>query len=202
MTGRISAAILAGGTGSRLNGRIKPLIIIEGQMIISRLISVLSDIFQEIIIVTNNPKEFEEFRYCKIVQDEIINAGPLGGIHTALKTATGEAVFVFAGDMPFPDKQLIMKMIDAYENKSCDALIPMIEDYIEPLHSIYHISLVKPIENYLESNINVAVVDFVKTINVRYLHLENSVENKKAFTNINSPEDLMSRGKKDSGILP
>jgi molybdopterin-guanine dinucleotide biosynthesis protein A len=194
----ISAAILAGGSGSRFNGMIKPKIVIDGELIITRLLSVLTDIFNEIFIVTNTPSEFEEFSFCKIISDEIPVSGPLGGIHAALKASSNEAVFVFAGDMPFPDPQIIRKMIELYEKEICDALIPGIEDYIEPLHSVYSISLVNAIEEHLARKSGIAVVDFVRTINARYLQLEKSAKNIKAFTNINSPEDIVMAEKKVS----
>jgi molybdopterin-guanine dinucleotide biosynthesis protein A len=196
MVEKISAAILAGGSGSRFNSIIKPKIVINGEMIISRTLSVLSDIFNEIIIVTNTPSEFEEFSFCKIVCDEIPASGPLGGIHSALKSSSNEAVFIFAGDMPFPDAQIILRMTAVYENEICDALIPMIEGYIEPLHAVYSISLVKAIEGHLAGKSRIAVVDFVKKINARYFQLEKSAENIKAFTNVNSPEDIITAQKR------
>jgi molybdopterin-guanine dinucleotide biosynthesis protein A len=191
MVKRISAAIMAGGSGSRFNGMVKPKIVINGEMIITRILSVLTDIFNEIIIVTNTPSEFEEFSSCKIVCDEIPASGPLGGIHAALKSSSNEAVFVFAGDMPFLDPQIIKKMTEVYENEICDALIPGIEGFIEPMHSVYSISLINAVEEYLTGKSRVAVVDFVKTINARYLQLGKSAEILKAFTNINSPEDII-----------
>jgi molybdopterin-guanine dinucleotide biosynthesis protein A len=196
MAEKISAAILAGGIGSRFHGMIKPKIIIGGEMIISRIISVIRDIFDEIIIVTNTPSEFEEFSFCKIVKDEIVNSGPLGGIHAALKSSSNKAVFILGGDMPFPDKRIIRKVIKAYDNKICDALIPRIEDYIEPLFSVYSVSLVKAIEDHLARNSRIAVADFVRTVNVRYLQLKKSTINNRAFTNINSPEDIIDAGER------
>jgi molybdopterin-guanine dinucleotide biosynthesis protein A len=190
MVGRISAAILAGGSGSRLGGIMKPKIIIGGEMIISRILSVLTDIFNEIIIVTNAPSDYKEFSLCKIVCDEIPASGPLGGIHTALKASSNNAVFVFAGDMPFPDKHIILKMAEGFDNAS-DALVPRIEDYTEPLHSVYSTSLVNAIEKYLSENGKIAVVDFLKSVNVRYYDFEKSAETMKAFTNVNSPEDIV-----------
>ena len=53
MNGKISAAILAGGAATRFDGRMKSKIIIDGETIISRIISVIRDIFDELIIVTN-----------------------------------------------------------------------------------------------------------------------------------------------------
>ena len=44
------------------------------------------------------------------MQDEILGAGPLGGIHAAMKASSNDSIFVFAGDMPFLDKDIIIKL--------------------------------------------------------------------------------------------
>ncbi len=190
MVEKISGVVLAGGAGHRFNGRMKPKIIIEGEPIISRILSVIKDIFDEIIIVTNNPEEFEDFDFCTIVQDEIRNAGPLGGIHAAMKISTGNALFVFAGDMPFLDKAIITEMTEVYDNSVHDALIPRINNNIEPLHAIYSTSLAERLETFVYLENSRAVRDFVKLLNVKYHDIDGSEKNNKAFTNINSPSDI------------
>lgn len=190
MTDRISGVVLAGGAGSRFNGLIKSRILINGETIISRIISSIGGIFDEIIIVTNTPDEFIEFRNYKIVGDLILNAGPLGGIHAGLSASSKEAVFVFAGDMPFLDKRLILSMIDDYMGAACDALIPRIGGFIEPLHSIYNNSVINRLEEYLRNDRGCAVRDFIELLDVKYMKLEGSADIRRAFTNINSPDDL------------
>lgn len=190
MTGKISGVILAGGAACRFDGRMKSKIIIEGEPIISRIISVIRDIFDEIIIVTNIPEEFADFNFCKIVQDEIPGAGPLAGIHAAMKISSNDSIFVFAGDMPFLDKEIIKKMIKAYKKSEYNALIPEIEENIEPLHSLYSTSMTENLKTYLNTSQNNAVRDYVKSINAGYFKLERSEKNKIAFTNINSASDL------------
>jgi molybdenum cofactor guanylyltransferase len=190
MTEKISGVILAGGAGSRFNDRLKPKIVIDGESIISRIISVVKDLFDEIIIVTNNPEEFGEFSFCRIVQDEIPNAGPLGGIHAGLKSSANNAIFVFAGDMPFLDKRIILRLIDVFDSAEDDAVIPSVNEYIEPLHSVYSTSLTENLEAYLKSDQSHAVRDFIKSLNVKYIKFNSSEKNKRAFTNINSPSDI------------
>jgi molybdenum cofactor guanylyltransferase len=190
MTGTISAAILAGGAGSRFNGRIKPKIVVEGETIIFRILSVLRDIFDEIIIVTNNPEEFSDFTFCKLVKDELANRGPLGGIHAAIKASSADSVFIFAGDMPYPDRNVILKMIEEYKRSDFDVLIPKVGEFIEPLHSIYNHSIINHLEAYLTSGESYAVRNYTELLNAGFLHLENNEIIKRAFTNINSPSDI------------
>ena len=190
MIGKISGTILAGGTGRRLNGRTKSNIVIEGKTIISRIIETINYLFDEIIIVTNTPAEFEEQNKYKIISDQFVKAGPLGGIHAALKASSNDAIFVFAGDMPLLDKKIIITQINFYNKYKCDVVIPRILENIEPLHSIYNVSVLETLEEYLSRGHDYAVREFIKLVNVKYLQFEGSEENKNAFTNVNSLSDL------------
>lgn len=187
----ISAAILAGGTGKRLNGLIKSKIVIDGKTIISRIIEAFGGTFDEIMIVSNTNEDYKEFFDCNIIGDQFINRGPLAGIHSALKNTGSEAVFIVAGDMPFLRKEFIVKQIDYFNNIECDILIPRIDKFIEPLHGIYRKSIGLRLEEFIKSGKNPAIREFFKMVNVQYLDFEVSEESKRAFTNINSPTDLL-----------
>ncbi len=165
-------------------------IVIEGKTIISRIIGTINDIFDEIIIVTNSPEEFREFNNCRIINDQFLKTGPLGGIHAALKASSKGALFVFGGDMPLLDKKCIIREIEYYNNNKCDILVPRINQFIEPLHAIYNISLIRTLEEYLTVENDYAVREFFKRVNVKYMQFEALEENINAFTNINSPSDI------------
>ncbi|MDQ1296054.1 MAG: molybdenum cofactor guanylyltransferase, partial [Bacteroidota bacterium] len=90
MLNRISGVILAGGTNKRFGGKTKANIIVGGETIISRIIFTISDLFDEKIIVTNKPDEFQGFSQCKVITDHYLKTGPLGGIHSALNSASGD----------------------------------------------------------------------------------------------------------------
>ncbi|MFA5817834.1 MAG: molybdenum cofactor guanylyltransferase [Bacteroidales bacterium] len=190
MVHNISGVILAGGANKRFDGMTKANIVIDGKTIMSRIIDTIKDIFDEIIIVTNTPEEFKEYINYKIVSDQILKAGPLGGIHAAIKTSSKEALFVFAGNMPLLDKKVIIRQIEFYNSHKCDILIPRINTYIEPLHAIYNISIIETLEDYLTGDHDYAVRKFYKRQNVRYMQLKGSEEISNAFININSPADI------------
>ncbi len=187
----ISAAILAGGSGKRFNDAVKANIVIEGKTIISRIIGEIGDIFDEIIIVTNNQDEFKEYNRYTIIKDEYLNKGPLGGIHSALKHTDRDALFCVAGDMPFLKKDLIVKQMEFFNNSKCDILIPKIDQYIEPLHGIYRKSILNTLEDYLVSENDYAIREFVKRMNACFLELKGTEKQTRAFTNINSPSDIL-----------
>ena len=190
MANRISGVILAGGSSKRFGGTTKANVVINGETIISRIISTISDLFVEIIIVTNKPEEFQEFIQYKIVKDQYLKAGPLGGIHAALKASSEDAIFVFAGDMPFLDKEIISDQINEFSKRQHDVFIPKVDQLIEPLHAIYRKSVLNHLERFLLEGKSRAVRDFLSEVNVGYLQIPKTEKTKIAFANINSSSDL------------
>jgi molybdopterin-guanine dinucleotide biosynthesis protein A len=190
MKNRISGVILAGGSNKRFGGITKANIVLGGETIISRIVSTISDLFDEIIIVANKPEEFQKFIQYKIVVDQYLKAGPLGGIHAALKASSEDAIFVFAGDMPFPDKEIIIDQINEFNKREYDVFIPKVDQFIEPMHAIYRKSVLNHLERFLSEGKSRAVRDFLSEENVGYLHIPDTEKTERAFANINSPSDL------------
>lgn len=183
----ISGVILAGGENKRFGGIIKSNLIIGGSSIISRIINTISDIFEEIIIVTNSPEKFHSFSHYKIVADQFTKVGPLGGIHSAIKASSKESVFVFAGDMPFVDREIIMNQIEYFSLCTSEAVIPRVNGYDEPLHAIYRNSIYGLLDGYLATRKEYAIRDFLGNVHVSFLQLSVTEQTEKAFTNINTP---------------
>lgn len=192
MVKKLTGVILAGGSGKRLNGTIKPKILVEGKTIISRILETFVGLFDEIIIVTNTPGEFDGYCSCKITGDQFLDRGPLGGIHAGLKMAAREAIFVVAGDMPYLDKNIIIRQLESFEKSNCQVLIPKINNFIEPLHGIYRRDILYLLEDYLVNNNDNAIHKFIGLTDVSYMQIEDSEDSERAFTNFNSPSDIQS----------
>ena len=186
----ISAAILAGGPARRMKGVAKPNIIVGGEKIIVRTLATLKDLFDEIIIVTNTPAEFTPASGCKIVADHYTGIGPIGGIHAALKAACGDAVFIFAGDMPLLSRSFIKRQKLLFESVDCDILVPKTGSSVEPLHSIYRTSVLSLLEEYLSAANDNAVHVFFNTVNTKYMELDETEELRNMFSNINLQSDV------------
>lgn len=186
----ISCVILAGGANRRFGGSPKTHAIVEGKTIISGIISITETIFDEIIIVTNTPGKYNEYSRFKITCDHFARSGPLAGIHAGMKYSQSGSVFIFAGDMPFLDRNIIIRQIEEFKTRNCEILVPGITDFIEPLHAIYNKSVFKELESTLVSGNNYSVRDFIKGRDTFYMILEDNLTNRKAFSNFNSREDL------------
>ena len=187
----ITGVILAGGKNARIGGKNKAFIQLNDKSFLNIITSTLEQIFNEIIIVTNNPSDFTAFinKY-SIITDKIKDVGPLGGINSALYHCSAEAIFVVSCDMPYLNKELIEKQIEFYNKSDCDALIPRIGSFIEPLHSIYKKTTFDILQSFINETQDYSIRNFLKLINVQYMEIEDNNLNRQAFTNINTHEDF------------
>lgn len=172
-----------------MGGSDKALVCVEGQPILERSISVLEKVFKELIIITNDTRTYN-YKGIKIVKDEIKDIGPLGGIYTGLCHLSGNAGFFVGCDMPFLHNDIILRQIDYFNRTPSDALVPRIDGLIEPLHAVYSKVLQEGIASFLKDNKEHSIKEFLKTINVRYFELEDTVLNRHCFKNINTPLDF------------
>jgi molybdopterin-guanine dinucleotide biosynthesis protein A len=192
----IGCAITAGGKASRLNGITKALISVEGQSILQRNLDILSPIFKEIIIISNNPLPFEQFDV-PIFGDYYQNIGPLAGLHSALKHCKHSATFFCGSDMPFITDTLIRLLIDKSNKSTANAIILRANSHLEPLFGVYSKSILEDLEYFIQQGDNYSMQGFLKTIAVDYIDIESNEANLKALYNINTKEDIQRIAPKD-----
>ncbi len=181
--------VLAGGRGSRLGGKNKPLIEVEGITILQRSLDILRPLFSEILL-SGWPDDTELPAGIKKVPDNFPGKGPLAGIEASMKAATTQYIFVFGGDMPWLSEEIITRQAAEFPEAPADVFVPRINNLTEPLHAIYSCRLHSSLETFLMSGDKPAIIDFIRLTRVRYYDLPSSPEAKRAFTNINTPEDL------------
>jgi molybdopterin-guanine dinucleotide biosynthesis protein A len=150
----ITGIILAGGRSSRF-GSNKALALLEGETLIGRACRVLSSLFDEVIIITNRPEEYDFLAFKKF-PDIYPGSGPMSGIHSALKNTGTVAVFTAACDMPLLDERLIRFMAGLFVEEQRRqgplpaAIIPRFEGRLQPLHAIYTKRALPALEGLLE----------------------------------------------------
>lgn len=186
-----TAIILAGGNSSRM-GFDKQLIKIGENYLIDMIIDNLNRIFEEIIVVSN-VKSILNSRKIIVVEDEIKNLGPLGGLHAGLKNSTNMYCYVIACDMPYINNEYIKYMMKILRRSgSVDALITKFGEWIEPFNCFYSKNIIKDIEGHINLG-NRSVYSLMKKLNVEYIE-ENTARcfspEWKMFNNLNTKEDL------------
>jgi molybdenum cofactor guanylyltransferase len=192
----ISGIILSGGKSVRM-GENKAFIEIDGVPIIHRIYSLFKELFQEIIIVTNQKELFSNIN-SKIYTDLLPNQGALGGLYTGLFFSNFSHSFCVACDMPFIKKSLVKYLIKNIEDY--DVIVPLTKDGLQPLHAIYSKNCLDPIKKTIEKG-KYKIIDFYSLVKVKILKEEDFGfldPLRESFINVNTPEELFSikKGKK------
>jgi molybdopterin-guanine dinucleotide biosynthesis protein A len=135
-----TGVILAGGQNRRMNGRCKALLPFKGKTILERQISEMERVCEEIILVTNQPEQFKSYLSSKlqVIGDRIPGKGPLSGMHAAFHLATGEECWVVSCDLPFASGKVAQFLSDLRRESDADAVVPVVDGRIHPLHAVYH----------------------------------------------------------------
>ncbi len=186
--GESSAVVLAGGSSSRL-GQDKAFLLVDGQLLIERIIQTLSQLSDEVIIVANDVDRYEQFD-ALVVSDVYPGKGALGGIYSGLRAATRSRGLVVACDMPFLNLSLLRYMQGLASRY--DVVIPRRGQLTEALHAFYSCNCLPFIEAQLLAG-DLRIIHFFSQVRVRYVDRE-EVEvfdpQHLSFFNINSQADL------------
>ena len=189
MTYPCSGVILAGGLSSRFSGKDKAFLQLGDSTLLDRLYGIFKDLFQEIILVTNNPPRYLRWDL-NIVTDILPVRSSLTGIHAGLFYATRPHVFVVACDNPFLKADLVRAILDAIDPRF-DAIIPETASGMEPLCAVYSKNCLAAVERQLLRNRfkiqRVFKKNRIKTLSEKFCRQADP--DLLSFFNINTPED-------------
>lgn len=199
----LTVVIQAGGQSSRM-GEDKALKSFLGRPLIQRVIERLAPIADEIIVTTNRPAEYEflntsirpigqSVRRLRLVADLKPGRGALGGLYTAVASATHPFVAVVACDMPFASKNFFESSSRLMVEEEADVLIAKTDEGYEPFHALYRRETCLPaIESAIDAD-QWKVIAWFPQVKTRIL----SPDEVKAFDpsglcfwNINTPEEF------------
>jgi molybdopterin-guanine dinucleotide biosynthesis protein A len=144
----LSGIILSGGKSKRMVVN-KSLLKINGKTFIERLTSLMTGIFEKVILIANEP-ELYRFLGLDTFKDIYPDIGPLGGIHSGLIHCPTYRAFVISCDMPFMTEEMI-KFIADYQ---CNAkiVVPQADGFIQQLCGVYDKANIGDIEDILKSD--------------------------------------------------
>lgn len=183
----VTGVILAGGKSSRM-GSNKALLPYKGGRFIEAIHRQLSEIFEEVLLVTNNPEQYE-FLPCRKVADLFPGAGALAGIHSGLHHSSNPAIFAVACDMPYLNNGLVRHLAGQADQES--VVVPEGPDGLEPLHAVYGKGCLEAIEECLIRE-EKRIVSFFNRANVIMVQSEQVArfdESFASFSNINTPQE-------------
>jgi len=185
-----TGVILSGGLSTRYEGTEKALLQVGGVRILDRIYDIYSELFEEIILVTNSPEKFLEWDLL-IVSDLFPIRSSLTGIHAGLFYMTNPFAFISACDTPFLKKEMVETVIGKIESQ-IDIVMPETSAGFEPLCAAYSKRCLEAAQNHLEQKKLKITKTFrksrIKTISEKVLRkIDPDLQ---SFFNINTPGDL------------
>jgi molybdopterin-guanine dinucleotide biosynthesis protein A len=187
--GRITIIVLAGGSATRLPGKLA--LPVDGEPMLVCVVRALSATGVPCLVSANAPlpKAIASHISVPIVYDERPGEGPLAALASAAASVQTPFFFAAAGDMPGIDAAFVARVVAAADAAEWpDATIPVHADgTLEPLAALYKVGpwLAAARSALAKGRRNVtAALDGLQT---RRYHIV--PEDEPALANVNTPDD-------------
>lgn len=169
-------------------GQDKAALLIEGEPLLARTARTVRAVASEIAII-GPPERAALAPGIPMIPDRWPNAGPLGGIATALQALAGEAVLVVGCDMPFLNVALLRYLMELGETQ--EAVVVRLDGQVHPLHAVYRKSCLPALVEQLAAG-DLRVQGFLARLQVRYVEppeLDRFDPKHRSVFNANTPEE-------------
>ena len=187
----VTGIVLAGGKSSRI-GEEKGLTLFNGKPLVSYAIDTLKPLCGKLVISANNhQKKYEGYGF-EVVEDQIKDIGPMGGLFTCIKRSSTRYNIVLSCDTPFVNTGLFNYLLDGIEN--FQAAIPVHNNgLVEPLCAVYSTNSIWNLQLTIEKR-NYKLMDFLHEINHKKMEIHSNLPfySDDLFVNINTKNDLTS----------
>ena len=191
MAAACTGVILAGGQNKRFGGHNKAFLRIGETRIVDRLMEVFSRLFDQVVLVTNDPAAYMDVD-ALIVSDHYQTRSSLNGLHAGLFAAAHETAFFVACDTPFARESLIRWVLD-YIKPKADIVIPSTSAGFEPLFAVYRKRCLPAMAHQLEHD-RLKIQGLFRKVRLKTIdegELRRVDPELISFFNVNTPEDLM-----------
>jgi molybdopterin-guanine dinucleotide biosynthesis protein A len=196
----LSAFVLAGGRSTRM-GTDKAFLELNGRSLLDRAIDLVSVIDPAPSIVGRAAK-FPGYR--RVVEDEFLDRGPLGGIHAALRASKANLNLVLAVDMPFVEADFLKFLVELAQSTRTVVTVPRAGGHWQPLCAVYGKKFGSLAETALRQGQN-KIDALFPDIDVRVIEEDELVRqgfSASMFRNLNTPEELEEAGKVSARSRP
>ncbi len=148
----VTAVILAGGMARRMGGQDKGLIELNGRPIVEYIIEALRPQAEHIVINANrNLAQYGCYGY-PVVEDIVSEyCGPLAGMASGLRAATGDRIVTVPCDSPFVPPILVERLNSALMTGDIDLSVAQDGQRMQPVFTMLRRRLLPSLLAYLEN---------------------------------------------------
>lgn len=132
-----------------MHGLDKSALDIGGRSILSRQIEILQALSPELVIIGDPARVHVPVPGLRVVADRLPDAGPLGGLYTALLETTAPYLVLVACDMPFLALPFLQHLARRVRDADAEVAVPRTDDRYHPLCAAYARTLLPRIQDRL-----------------------------------------------------
>lgn len=181
---RITAAILAGGAGTRLGGRDKGLEPLDGLLLVEHVIGALRDV-DAVLIVANRNHDAYACHARTIADATTERRGPLAGIAAACAACETPWLLTVPVDCPQPPVDLVARLLPAALAAAVPAAVAHDGTTRQPLFAVYRRELAESAARAAEAGQGVWA--WQDAIGAHELDFSDCQQQ---FHNLNTPDDF------------
>lgn len=149
---KVGGIVLCGGKSSRM-GRPKAWLPFAGELMLPRVVRLLSEVVAPIVVVAAPDQELPPLPpEVVIARDEERGRGPLQGLAAGLSALRGqaEAAYLSSCDVPFLQPTFVRRVIELLGDQWI--CVPRTHAYHHPLAAVYRLEVAEVVERLLAAN--------------------------------------------------
>jgi molybdenum cofactor guanylyltransferase len=182
----VTALILAGGKGRRIDGKDKGLIQLSGRPLIEYIIEAIAEQTSNIMINANrNIARYSEYGHPVIADTLDDFQGPLAGFATGMEQVQTPYIVTLPCDGPFVPDDLVARMIKALKQENAEIAVAHDGTRMQPVYALLPVTLLQDLKSFLASG--------DRKIDRWYAQhqfaLADFSDRRDSFLNINTPDD-------------
>ena len=187
----ILAVVLAGGKSQRF-GQYKSQVKLKDKILINYILGEIIDVFQETLIIANDPIDYMQSDKISITKDFKSNLGPLGGVLSGMKwikenNKNYKWISTFPSDTPFFSKKELNYFYEKIKENNSKLFFIKNKDTRHNIFGLWSLDLIDQLEKDLLKGQR-KVEDWADSIGVSTVNIE--YKKPDPFFNINTKEDL------------
>ena len=194
---QLSGFVLAGGKSTRM-GRDKAAVTLNGRTLLEHALAALRGVCHDVSILGRHDLYGP---LAPVYEDIFPGCGPLGGIHAALSNSQTQFNLIIGVDTPFLVPEFLSYMAERAIASAAVVTTPEIDDYTQPLCTVYSLDFLPIAEHALRLK-NYKIVPLFpagRTLVIKQSELRRFAFAADMFENLNTPEDLARARRRFSG---
>lgn len=182
----ITAVILAGGKGRRMQGEDKGLIELNGKLLIQHVISAIAPQVGQLVINANrNLQQYADLGYAVVSDSMDDYQGPLAGFLATMNSIDTPELVTVPCDGPMLPHDLVKRLITGRNQAAADIAVAHDGQRLQPVYALMPTRLKQDLKAFLESGGRKIDLWYARH---QVVHVDFS-DIPEAFININTPQD-------------